>query len=115
MFWGGWNPTAIAAAAAGSSLPVPTQESLENQAKKQAERAIEEAGIGICQHCDEEIQKNDHGIWESEFLLGYCSASKDGKHRPVVKYVFSEGVINAKRNSETHAEPVSEAGAGSGI
>lgn len=103
MMWGNWNLADIQ-----SALPVPTQDAAEIAKKRAAEQAVEDAGIANCMNCEEEIMKNELSVWESDFLLGYCSRSKDGRHKPLVKYVPTEGVVNAKRNSETHAEPVSE-------
>lgn len=61
-------------------------EASQLQKKKEAEKKIDEAGIGECSFCHEEIMKNKQQIWETSFLLAYCLESKDHKHSPKVRW-----------------------------
>ena len=57
----------------------------EAKIKQEAEKKIEDLGLGECVHCKEELVKNERGVWESEFLVEYCKDARDHKHRPRVK------------------------------
>ena len=64
---------------------VDPEEAEEIKARREAEKKIEELGVGDCVFCQQEIVKNvDLGVWESEFLVGYCTDSRDHKHKPKV-------------------------------
>lgn len=60
-------------------------EAEEIKARREAEKKIEELGIGECSFCKQEIVKNETlGVWESEFLVGYCTEARDHKHKPKI-------------------------------
>lgn len=69
------------------------EEIAEALKRREAEKLIEESGRGTCNYCQEEIFRNDVlKVWESEILVGYCPSTKDGKHKPRVKWTPDEGV-----------------------
>lgn len=84
----GWaSPEAFANISSGSVDP---KVAAEAKAKREAEQKIEEEGRGDCAHCKEELVKNERGIWESEFLVEYCSTARDHKHKPLVTWKVAE-------------------------
>lgn len=67
--------------------PAPNLETIaDSKAKQEAEKKINELGLGECVFCKEDIVKNDRGIWESESLVEYCHVTKDHKHKPRIVY-----------------------------
>lgn len=71
----------------------------EMEARREAERKIEESGRATCEYCEEEIAKNDGmpgggWVWESERLVGYCEKGGGHKHKPLVTWKPEEGVVN---------------------
>jgi hypothetical protein len=63
---------------------ISPEEAEELRLRREAEKKVEEAGRADCVHCKEEIIKNERELWESDFLLEYCTDSKDHKHRPLI-------------------------------
>lgn len=70
-----------------SQDPAVTAEAI---AKREAEKLVNEAGIGECSYCHEEIEKNERESWESAFLLEYCTEAKDHRHKPKIVWKVAE-------------------------
>ena len=87
--WG--FPEALARIQAGTSNLSP-EEAEELQLKKEAEKRVEETGQADCVNCKDEIIKNERGIWESDFLLEYCTESRDHKHKPRILWKTDESI-----------------------
>lgn len=84
------------------------QHSPQAQQERLIEKEIEESGRGVCKFCKEEIVKNESmpgggWIWESEFMLGFCDKDSGRKHKPLVKYVPDEGVVNIEPDGDSDA------------
>lgn len=86
----GWTPETAARIQAVSSDPEVVAES---KARREAEKKVDEAGVGECTFCTEEIVKNERGLWESEFLVEYCIDAKDHKHRPKIVWKVADEPI----------------------
>lgn len=77
----GWTPETVARIHANLSQ----FEASQIAKRKEAEKKIEDSGIGECSFCLEEIMKNKQQTWESSFLLEYCIKAKDHRHHPKIK------------------------------
>lgn len=90
----GLTPEALARMQGTPAVPVDPEVIAEAEAKREAEKQIEEAGRGVCANCNEEIVKGAQGLWESEILVAYCPESRDKHlHKPKVKWLRNEGVV----------------------
>lgn len=75
-----------------NGLSVNPEAAAEAKAKRKAEKKIEKAGYGECNFCKEVIIKNNalNGVWESEFLVGYCPDIRDHMHKPMIDWRIDE-------------------------
>lgn len=81
----GWDPATAERLQTAIAASDP-----EVVAKREAEKKVEEAGIGECCFCNEEIVKNDRLTWESDHLLEYCISARDHKHKPKIVWKVAE-------------------------
>lgn len=81
----GWDPSALERIQANtqSTDPVAVEDA---KAKREAEKKVEESGVGECIFCNEEIVKNEREVWESDFLLEYCVSARDHRHKPKITW-----------------------------
>lgn len=86
----GWDPAALERIQANiqSTDPAAVEEA---KAKKEAEKKVEESGMGECSFCNEEIVKNERESWESDFLLEYCVSARDHRHKPKIAWKVADG------------------------
>lgn len=75
----GWDPATAERIQTRAATVDP-----EIAAKREAEKKVEELGIGECSFCNEEIVKNERLSWESDFLLEYCISARDHRHKPKI-------------------------------
>lgn len=86
----GWDPETVERIRATLPVKIDPTVAAELKAKAEAEKKIEESGRGECSFCNEEIVKNERFLWESDFLLEYCTESREHKHKPKIVWKVTE-------------------------